>query len=547
MPQDAFTLRLSALELDKLLAGGKVNKIVQPSRDEVALSIYTGKKVLKLLLNTNAQDCGAYFDTGETEPPATPPGFCMLLRKHLQGAEVLSVALLGFERIMVFTLRSASDFSDADKTLYLDVMGKYSNLILCEQGVILGALKTTALDENAKRMIFPNLPYLPPARQEKADPSDFPALQDVLSKASGDLGDFLFTRVSGLAPSTAHLIAEGYRGGDLAQYVFQYIFSDMVCPCVVERDGIPVDFHARGVEGARPFETLAAAQSYFYMLRRERKATEGRRRSLLQAVNAAIKKNEKRLAQTLEKRKSCENAEELRIAGELITANLHLLTRGMRGAKLENWYAGGTTEVALDPRLTPSENAQSFFKRYRKAKRTLEMLGPLEAETRAELDYLRSLSAAVSSAQERADFDSCEEEIFAAGLVKTPRPRKKEAQSKPRTYVCEGFTILSGRNNLQNDSLVRSASPNDLWLHARAHHSTHAVVKTGGRQVPPSIKTAAAAVCAQYSDGNGDRIPVDCTLIKYVKKPRGSKAGFVTYSEFETLLGDPALVPPCGQ
>lgn len=543
MPQDAFTLRLSAKELDAILKGGRINKIIQPSRDEVSFIIYTGKRTLKLVLNTNAQDCGAYFEGRETEPPQVAPNFCMLLRKHLQSAEILGVSLLGFERILVMTLRSASDFSDAEKTLYLEVMGKYSNLILCEGGIILGALKTTALDENAKRMIFPNLPYLPPARQDKADPSDLSALHAALNDPCGDLGDFLFRRVAGLAPSTAQSIAQSYRGGDLAKHVYDYIFSDMVAPCVVEQEGIPVDFSARRVEGAKPFETLAAAQTYFYTARRNRKSAESRRRKLLQGVQAAIKKHEKRLAQTLEKRKACENAEDLRICGELITANLYALTRGMRGAELENWYDGGKKKVALDARLTPSENAQSYFKRYRKAKRTLEMLAPFEAETRAELDYLRSLAAAACSAETEEDFLSCEEELVLCGLLKTQERRKKAAPSAPRTFEYLGFTILSGRNNLQNDRLVRAASPDDLWLHARTHHSTHVVIKTGGRQVPAAVKAYAASVCARYSDANGDRIPVDCTAVKFVKKPRGSKAGFVTYTDFETLLGDPEAAP----
>ncbi len=543
MPQDAFTLRLIAKELGSMLEGGRVNRIVQPSRDEISLLIYTGNGTVKLLLNANAQDCGAYF--AETETPAVAPNFCMLLRKHLQSAEILAVSLLGFERILRFRFRSVSDFSASEKDLYLEVMGKYSNLILAENGVILGALKTTTLDEHVQRMIFPGAKYALPAPQDKVNPLEKESLRAVLAHAEGDLGRYLFTRVSGLAPITAEQIAAAFRGGDLTEHVYGYIFSDMVCPCVLERDGAPVDFYARRVEGARAFETLAEAQTYFYSARRKIKQREGLRRKLHTALSAAIKKHEKRLAQTLEKKKECERCEELRVKGELLTANLYALEKGMRGTELKNWYDenGGTVKIALDPSLTPAQNAQSYFKRYRKQKRTLEMLAPQEAETRAELEYLQSLLAAVTSAESEEDLAFCEEEAAGADLMReAPKARKKPARQEIpfRTFECGGFPIYAGRNNLQNDALVRRSDPEDLWLHAQRYHSCHVVIRTNGQQVPDMVLSFAAAVCAKYSDANGDRIPVDCTRVKFVKKPPKSKAGFVVYTDFITLLGDPS-------
>ena len=544
MPQDAFTLRFVAKELDGALRGGHINKIVQPSRDEVFLIIYTGKRNVKLVLNTNAQDCGAYFEEGEEESPLVAPNFCMLLRKRVQGAEIKKVELLGFERILRFTLYSYSDFSETERMLYLEVMGKYSNLILTENEVILGALKTTTLDENVRRAIFPGVKYVLPAPQEKVDPLDEAALREILSKADGDLGHFLFTRVAGLAPSTAEAIAKSYAGGDLFGHVRDYIFSDMVCPCVVEREGKPIDFYAREVEGGKPFPTLLEAQCYFYTRRHALKHMEEGRRKLLSAVQAALKKQEKRLAQTLEKKKECEGCELLRIRGELLTANLFALSRGMKGCELANFYDedGGTLKIALDPLLTPSQNAQSYFKRYRKQKRALEMLAPQEAETRSELEYLRSLKAAVLSAETEEDLLSCTEELETAGLWKArEEKRKKSKPSIPfRSFECEGFQIFTGRNNLQNDALLRAASPGDVWLHAQRYHSCHVVIRTNGRSPSDMVLAFAANVCAKYSDANGDKIPVDYCLVKYVKKPPKARAGFVVYSNFSTLLGDPS-------
>ena len=545
MPQDAFTLRHIARELDDALRGARINKIVQPNKDEADLIVYTGRRTRRLALDTNASDCGAYFDDSEAEAPLVAPNFCMLLRKHIQGAEILSVRLVGFERILCFSMRGSTEFATDERRLYLEVMGKYSNLILCDgQDVILGALKTTSLDTNSKRMIFAGVKYLLPAPQEgKIDPSDRAALADLLQTPPADLGRLLFTRIAGLAPVTAEQIAANYRGGDLADYVYEYLFSDMVCPCAVMRDGIPVDFSARAVEGARPFATLSEAQSYFYAEKRRAKKFEGMRKRCASAVSAAAKKHEKRLAQILEKKKECADCEQLRIKGEVLTANLYALSRGMKGAELDNWYDGTRIRISLDARLTPSENAQSYFKRYRKQKRTLEILGPQEAETRAELDYLSGLAAALSSAESEEDLLALEEELIGAGLAKEPQKRtKKRAEIPFRTFTAGGFHIFAGRNNLQNDRLVRTASPDDLWLHAQRYHSCHVIVKTEGKSVPEEVLQFAADVCAKYSDSRGDRVPVDCCRVKFVKKPKGAKAGFVTYSAFTTLAGFPQNV-----
>lgn len=540
MPQDAFTLRFVARELDGTLAGGKINKINQPEREEVSLLIYTGKRTVKLTLNANASDCGAYFTDGDKENPLTAPNFCMLLRKHLSGAQILGVSLAGFERILVFRLLCASDFSMRERVLYAEIMGKYSNLVLTENGIILGALKTTSLDENYKRIICPGAKYAFPAPQDKTDPSDFPALRETLKGVpETDRAGFLFRSVAGLAPCTAEQIAGAYRGGDFALHVYEYIFSDEVSPCVLVRGGAPADFFARSVRGATPFSTLSEAQSYFYNARREKKSFEAQARKLTSAVGAIKKKQEKRLAQNLEKQRQCQSCETDRVKGELITANLHALTRGMRACELYNYYdeAGGTLKIALDEALTPAQNAQNYYKRYRKQKRTLEVLAPQEQDTRAELDYCESVFSALAAAENTEDLQSVEEELLAAGILKAPKERakKRKAEIPFRTYEREGIRILAGRNNLQNDRLIRTGAPDDIWLHAQKYHSAHVLIKTEGRSVPESVLLYAAEVCAKFSDGKGDKIPVDYCLLKNVKKPPKAKAGFVIYNEYKTL------------
>lgn len=544
MPQDAFTLRFNAKELDAALRGGKISRINQPEKDELSILIYTGKRTVKLTVNANASDCGVYFTEDDRENPLVAPNFCMLLRKHLQNAEILSVAQVEFERILAFTLRCTSDFSSCERVLYVEVMGKYSNVLLTENGVILGGMKTTSIDEHVKRLLCPGAKYLLPEPQDKTDPRDLPALSALLAAPQDDMPRFLFTHVAGLAPCTAEQIVKSFRGGNFAKHVHDFIFSDDVSPCVTEKNGVPVDFFARAEEGAVLFATLSEAQAYYYRKKRAAKRFDALRRKLENAVKTAKKKQEKRLSQILDRRKDCEDMELNRIRGELITANLYALSKGMRSCELYNYYdeAGGTMKIALDLALTPSQNAQKYYKKYQKQKRTLEALAPQEKEIRAELDYSDSLLAAVSSADSGEDLRSLEEELLAAELLKAPqeKARKKKEEIPFRTFEKDGFRIYAGRNNLQNDRLVRSSAPDDLWLHTQKYHSSHVVIRTEGRKVPDEVLGFAASVCARYSDGrSGDKIPVDYCEVRFVKKPSRAKAGFVVYTDYKTVLVTP--------
>ena len=544
MPQDTFTIRLLSRELDSVLRGGRINKIGQPGREELSFHIYTGRRALKLIVNANAAECGVYFTEETRENPAVAPNFCMLLRKYLSGAEILSVSTPGFERILQFRLHCVSDFSSCERMLVVEIMGKYSNVILTQEGKILGALKTTSLDENCRRTILPGVDYVSPRPQDKVSPEDLAALSALFSPLpEGDLARFLFSRVAGLAPCTAEQIVAAFRGGDFARHVRDYIFSDEASPCILCRDGVPVDFFARSVEGARPFPTISEAETVFYAKKRELRALDGLRRRLAAAVTSAKKKQEKRLAQILEKQRECSDCEENRVKGELITANLYRLEKGMNSCELPDFYEekGATRKIRLDPLLSPSQNAQAYFRRYRKQKRTLEILVPQEREVRNELDYFTGLLTAVSVAETEKDLRCLEEELYSEGLLKAPEQRKKknDPPSECRRYEHGGMKIEAGRNNLQNDRLLRSAAPEDLWMHVQNYHSCHVLIRTGGNPVSEQTLLFAAGICVRYSEARaGGKVAVDYCPAKYVKKPSGAKAGFVVYTEFRTLYAE---------
>ena len=256
----------------------------------------------------------------------------------------------------------------------------------------------------------------------------------------------------------------------------------------------------------------------------------------------------KKLQDTLERLHEAEKAEEYRIKGELLTANLYRIEKGMSGIELENWYdeQGGSVKISLDTTLSPAKNAQRYFKIYNKHKRTAEVLTPMLKNEQAEIDYVDTVLAAIVNAENALDLKEIEQELTELGLLRAPKERvggkKKEAPLPYREFEFEGFTIYAGRNNIQNDRLLRDASPDDIWLHTQKYHSSHIIIAARGGQVRDEVILRAAEICAYYSDGrDGDKIPVDYCKRKFVKKPNKSKAGFVVYTDYKTVLVKPKL------
>lgn len=542
MPQDAFTLRRVAKELASSLIGGKLTKIIQPDKDSVLFYLYTEKGAVKLILSTNASNARISLTSAEYGAPASAPNFCMLLRKHLTGATLTSLSQIAFERIIALHFHCVSDFTEADRVLYLEVMGKYSNLILTENGVILGALKTTSLEENHRRVLFSGVPYAFPAPQDKADP-ETGALEEALSRFAGnDLSEFLFENVAGVARPTARLIAESYRGGDLAAHIRAYLFEGETQPCVLYEDGVPKDFFAKAAPGALPTESLSAAQDVCYTAKERAKEFADNKRKLVSVVSAHRKKEEKKLALLLDRLRECENAEENRKAGELLTANLYAVQKGMRSCEVVDYYdeTCPTVSIRLDETLSPAQNAQKYYKKYAKQKRTVAAVTPQKEETMREIDYAQSVLSSLERAESLTDLAEIREELIDLGLLRFQGKKRKEVVTPFRSYEIGGFRVLSGRNNRQNDRLLKTLRAGDLWLHAQKYHSTHVGIVSDGKQIPDEVLVAAAEICAYYSDGGkGGKVAVDCCDRRFVKKPPKANAGFVIYTDYKTLLVEP--------
>ncbi len=569
MPQDAFHIRRLAKELNELLVGGKINRISQVNKDELTFIVYTGKSTVKLIVSANASGARACVSATEKEPAPVAPNFCMLLRKYLQGAEILEIRQHAFERIIEMDFHCTTDFSESNRTLVCELMGKYSNVLLTENGVILGALKTSALEDNTHRILLSGAKYRYPAPQDKLSHLDGAGMRSrlenhLLNRPDGmdleELSVWIFENVAGLAlPTARQLVKRAFEKAGSVRAILSpssaapvWAFVGAFCeqeanePCLLEKDGQPVDFFAFKVEGGIPMPSLCKAEDEYFTRREGKKAFEDKKRKLENTLRALRKKQAKKWQETAERLKDAEKADEERIKGELLTANLYRLEKGMQRVELENWYdeRGGSITVPLDATLTPAQNAQRYFKTYNKYKRAREILTPMLKKEEEEIAYTDSILSSVLSAEATDDLTEITEEMTALGLLRAIPQRvggkKKETTVPFRVFTHNGLTILVGRNNLQNDRLLKEAAPDDIWLHAQKYHSSHVIIQTQGGQVCDETLLFAAELCAYYSSGReSDKLPIDYCKRKFVKKPSKSKAGFVVYTDYKTVLVKP--------
>lgn len=550
MPQDAFTLKKLNKELSDLLVGGKISRINQPEKDALSLLIYTRIGTVKLDIDLSAKFCRISVNEKRTEEnPINAPNFCMLLRKHLQNAEITAVKQVDFERVIYFDFICFSEFESCEMRLYLEIMGKYSNAVLTKDGIIVGALKTTSL-ENAKRVTFAGARYSLPEKQDKADPTDFEELKKAFADISGhsETAKFLSDKIKGIAYVTAQEIICAIGENPTPKGVYDYVNGEEIRPCITYLDGVPADFKVRsGMPEQKAFPSLLEAQAAYYDYAVGKKKFDDNRRKLLTALESAVKKSEKRLGQICDKLTECDKTEYTKLCGELITANIYAIQRGDNKLNAINYYDENCPQITidLDPRLTPSQNAQRYYKKYAKLKRTQVNLAEQKKQTEEKLDYLQSISESLDCAENDTDLHGIKSELITLSLIKDDLEPRKGKKNKPtekpfRTFEIDGFTVICGRNNVQNERLVKSLSESDIWLHTKSFHSSHVGILTEGKKATDEAVKFAAEVCAYYSAAREkDKVSVDYTAKKYVKRPNGSPLGFAVYTNFNTIIVAP--------
>lgn len=551
MAQDAFSLYHISKELNTLLHGAKINRVSQPDLNDVYLVTHSFSGNRTLVLSSNAESARVAFTSEEKPNPKQALGFCMLLRKHLLGAIIESVELVGFERIIKITFTGRNDFKEkVKKELYCEIMGKYSNLILTENGIILGCQKNAPLDVTTTRVTLSGAKYLLPKPQDKLELFDKNTAISRLSLWGGeDLAKFIFDNVKGFSYPTAVECANFCKDfsstDDLYQRLYDFTFNCKI-KANIAGDGKLKDVYVtdyQTIDGEKTyFDTIADAYDYFYTNRDKDKAFASKKKQLLDKVNGLTKKLGKKLQGESEKLLACKDADSLRIKGELITANIYRLKEGMESCVLENYYDDyKPITITLDKRLSPSKNAQKYFKKYAKEKRTIEILLPQKAQTEKELSYLYTVSLFINQAKVIEDFKDLEEELISVGLLPKPKFKvKTQEESVCRTFEFDGYIIKCGKNNVQNDRLTQRAFKDDLWLHTKNYHSAHVIIETKGDTIPDKVIEIGAEICAFYSDAKqGSKVPVDYCQKKYVKKPPQAKPGSVIYTDFKTAYVNP--------
>lgn len=556
MPLDALCLSGLVHELNGALSGARIDKIYQPGRDEVVLALRAPGGNVKLLLSANPNHPRPQLTQLPRENPDAPPMFCMLLRKHLSGGRILSIAQPHLERVVEIRLEALDELGDrVERRLVLEAMGRHSNLILLDgEGRITDCLRRVDGDMSARRQVLPGLFYRLPHAQAKLDPTalDRGELERLLAAAppQAQADQWLLDAFGGLSPlvcrelacraggsTDARLDAMGQEGRrrllDGLEGLLKDVQENRFTPVMVTIDGRPKDFSFLPLEqygsaaGLTPFPTFSQLLDQFYEQRENQERIRQRGQDLIRSVTNARDRLTRKLANQDRELTATLDRKRLRQYGDIITSNFHAMDKGMARLRATDFYdpEGREVEIPLDPLLTLQQNAAKYYKEYNKAKTAQRMLTIQMEKGRGELDYLNSVLENITLAEGERDLQEIRQELVDTGYLCRPskaKGREKRASSKPMEFCSSaGLRIAVGKNNTQNDLLTcKLAAKGDIWLHTQKIHGTHVILFTQGRTPDPGSLQEAACLAAWFSQGReSGKVPVDYTPVKYVKKP----------------------------
>ncbi len=574
MALDGITLSMLKNEISEKLIGARVDKIHQPSKEELVLAMRWNGGNGKLLISASASAPRIHFTESLVDNPKNPPMFCMLMRKHLSGAKLVAIEQFGLERMLHLSFSTYNELGDPIiLKLAVEIMGRHSNIMLIgPDGRIIDAIKRVTADMSSVRQVMPGMTYVFPPAQNKMNTLDIDGMALIERLKSGrdiPLSKALMENLDGVSPIVCREISDTVTEGndckvselnneecgklvDTIEDIAETVKNGTVKPfMVVQESGAPLDFTFIPVEQygdmmeLREYNSFSEMLDKFYSERSGADRMKQRSGDLFKFVtNLADRISRKLDVQRAELARSTER-EILRIKGELIHANMWQLQKGMTSVVLENYYEDGKpTEVKLDPRLTPNQNAQHYFSEYRKADTAEKMLKKFIEKGEAELSYIESVFDLLSRARTDDEVVAIRDELVSQGYLKNHRKsNQKPVKLSPKEYIStDGFRILCGRNNIQNDKLTfKDSRKYDIWFHTQKIHGSHTVVVTEGREVPDSTLEQAAIIAAYNSKAReSSLVPVDYTEIKNVKKPSGSAPGKAIYEHYKTAYVRPA-------
>lgn len=568
MAFDGITIANIVKELNDTVLDGRIYKIAQPEVDELLLTIKTPKGQKRICISASAS-LPLIFLTDENKPsPMTAPNFCMLLRKHIANGRIIGISQPKLERIIYFDIEHLDELGDlCRKTLIVEIMGKHSNIIFCnDRGMIIDSIKHVSAQMSSVREVLPGREYFIPDTMKKENPltvSEEIFRQELLSKPM-PLGKAIFNSFTGVSPVASEEIchlsgmdsdlpAKEFTDDLLAHlyrqftYYFEQVKNGEFAPVIYYDGKEPKEFSALPLTHfsncrAEHYESISEVIRTYYASKNTITRIRQKSADLRRVVQTALERNRKKYDLQLRQLRDTENREKYKVYGELIHTYGYNLEEGAKSLEALNYYTNEMIKIPLDPQKTPQDNAKKYFDKYNKQKRTCEALSTLIQETRDEIAYLESISNALDIARGEDDLVQIKEELVDSGYIRRKFTRKKaKITSKPLHYISsDGYHMYVGKNNLQNEELTfHFASGNDWWFHAKGTPGSHVIVKTNGDELPDRTFEEAGRLAAHYSKNSGaEKVEIDYVERKHVKKPNGSKPGFVVYYTNYSLMID---------
>ncbi|QEK11989.1 fibronectin/fibrinogen-binding protein [Crassaminicella thermophila] len=576
MPFDGMVISAVVTELKEKIINGKIDKIYQTEMDEINILIRCFKEKYKLLISASSNHPRIHLTKGDKENPQVPPMFCMLLRKHLQGGKIVDIRQKEFERIIMIDVESYDELGCISiKQLVIEIMGKHSNIILLDKSKkikILDSIKRISADINRYREILPGKPYIAPPTHGKENPLNLNVNSLILLFEKATLGTpvykAIYTSIQGISPLAAKEIC--FRANicddepisNLSYNHYKILWTELknfigstFTPNIIisKDDKHIVDFYSvilksyEAIYDFTIFNSISNVLEEYYIKKDLFNRLKQKSTDLRKLVTNTITKLYSKKQKLQEELITATKSQKYKIFGELLTAYLHLIKKGDTEIEVVNFYDanGNTVKIPLDTKLTPAQNAQNYFKKYTKSKNAIKEKQYQLQETDYEIKYFENLLHDIENASNLTDLEEIRNELIEEGYIKKKKnlvSNKKNTINKPLSFISsDGFQILVGKNNKQNDQLtLKTASKKDFWFHTKDIPGSHVIVICNNREIPERTILEAAEIAAFHSKGKmSSNVPVDYTQVKNVKKPSGAKPGMVIYENYKTVYITP--------